>query len=144
MSRGSQKYQIPKHLSRLGVSQDDFGQWLDRATAAHVRRDRKRTKAIIRPMVYRLAIFKAVSEGGNRDYYTGEPLNWRLLRHFSKNNGLDRDERLMPSIDHEGLNTKSPTFRICSLRTNKCKSNYSIKQMFEFCKAFIKHQKRKT
>jgi hypothetical protein len=92
MSRGANKYRIPEHLSRLGISQDDFGHWLDRATAAHVRRDRKRTKAKIRPVVYRLAIFKAASEGGNRDYYTGESLNWQLLRHFSKNNGLGRDE----------------------------------------------------
>lgn len=144
MSRGANKYKIPEHLSRLGISQDDFGQWLDRATAAHVRRDRKRTEAQIRPVVYRLAIYKAVSKGATHDYYTGELLNWRLLRYFSKNNRIDRDECLMPSIDHEGLNTTSPTFRICTLRTNKCKSNYSVEQMLKFCRAFIKHQKRQT
>lgn len=141
MSRGNRKYPIPEHLSRLGISQEDFGCWLDRVTDKHVSRDRKRTNVIIRPEIYRIAIYRAVCDGGDRDYYTGEVLDWQLLCYFSKNDGLGRDECLVPSVDHDGLNTESPIFRICSLRTNKCKSDYSIEQMLQFCKAFIRHQK---
>lgn len=142
MPRGTLKYPLPAHIHALGISQESFGEWLDRATNAHVLRDRQRTKAAIRPQVYREAIYRAVSDGSDRDYYTGELLDWRLLQYFSKNEGAGRDDRLVPSVDHVGLNTESPVFRICSLRTNKCKSDYSIEQLLEFCDAFIRHQRR--
>lgn len=142
MPRGDLKYPLPTHIQTLGISQESFGAWLDRATSAHVLRDRKRTNAAIRPQAYREAIYRAVSDGGDRDYYTGEFLDWRLLQHFSKNEGASRDDRLLPTLDHVGLNTESPVFRICSLRTNKCKSDYSVAQLLEFCDAFVRYQRR--
>jgi hypothetical protein len=142
MARGAKHYPVPTHLSALGISQNDFGQWLDRVTIAHVVRDRKRTTDPIKPAVYRKAIFRAVCDGGDFDYYTGERLDWRLLRYFSMSDGLERDDRLVPSVDHDGLNTVAPVFRICSLRTNKCKSDYSIEQLLAFCHAFIAYQER--
>ncbi len=133
---------IPPHIQALGISQELFGEWLDRATNSHVRRDRQRTEAIVRPQVYREAIYRAVASGSDRDYYTGELLDWRLLRHFSTSDNADRDERLLPTVDHVGLDVELPVFRICSMRTNKCKSNYSIEQLVEFCDALIGHQRR--
>jgi hypothetical protein len=144
MARGAKHYPVPAHLNALGISQEDFGKWLDRATNAHVKRDRNRTSKSIKPVVYRQAIFRAVCDGGDLDYYTGEHLDWRLLSYFSKSDGSGRDQRLIPTIDHDGLNTEAPVFRICSLRTNKCKSDYSSEQMLEFCHAFITHQGRRT
>ncbi len=144
MPRGARKYPVPEHISKLGISQESFGRWLDRITNAHIVRDRKRrTDVKILAEVYRKAIYRAVCDGGDRDYYTGEPLDWRLLRYFSKS-GSSRDGRLVPTVDHEGASTESPAFRICSLRTNKCKSDYSVSELLEFCEAFIRHQRCDT
>jgi hypothetical protein len=144
MARGAKKYPIPEHFVALGISQELFGRWLDRITNAHIIRDRKRTKSKISAAVYRQAIYRAVCDGGDRDYYTGERLNWKLLRYFSKIDDASRDQRLVPSVDHEGFDTEAPVFRICSLQTNKCKSDYSIEQLLEFCETLIKHQKQRS
>jgi len=144
MARGAAKYPVPDHLKKLGISQDAFGNWLDRVSRAHIRRDRRRLKVRIRPEVYRKAIHAAVCDGADRDCYTGESLDWRLLRYFSKTDGAGRDQRRIPTVDHEGLSADAPIFRICSLRTNKCKSDYSVEEVLEFCDAFIKRQRRRT
>ena len=141
MSRGAQKYPVPQHISDLGISQESFGRWLDRVTNAHLIRDRKHTGEKIVPAVYREAIYRAVADGSDRDYYTGEQLDWKLLRYFSKGDGKGRDQRLVPTVDHEGLSTKAPVFRICSLRSNKCKSDCTVQELLAFCEAFIKHQR---
>jgi hypothetical protein len=144
MPRGARKYPVPDHISKLGISQEAFGRWLDRVTNAQIVRDRKRTGARVLAELYRQAIHRAVCDGGDLDYYTGEPLDWRLLRYFSKGNGVGRDCRLLPTVDHEGLSANAPIFRICSLRTNKCKSDYSVMDLLNFCQAFIRHQRRKA
>lgn len=143
MARGAKKYLIPLHLSKSGISQEDFGRWLDRVTAAHVRRDRKRSNKKIVPERYRLAIFRAICDGGDRDYYTGEALDWCSLQYFSKTSQGRADE-VVPTLDHDGLNPESPVFRICSLRTNKCKSDYTVEQLLKFCRLFVKHQEDLT
>lgn len=144
MPRGTRSYPIPAHLKQMGITQDDFGNWLDRVTNAHTKRDRRRWKGQVERKVYRAAIYKAVAAGGDRDYYTGEPLNWKLLEYFAKSRVANRREKECPTIDHESSNPRAPVFRICSLRTNKCKSNYSTRELGEFCRAFIKHQKKVT
>lgn len=144
MPRGARKYPLPEFLRILGISQDSFGHWLDRVTVAHVVRDRERTGAKISASTYREAIYRAVFNGGDRDYYTGEELDWCLLRYFSKRDGMERDEHLVPSVDHDGLNTESPVFHICSLRTNKCKSDFTTEELLDFCKVFIQHQEGKA
>ncbi|HXC02781.1 MAG TPA: hypothetical protein VNU49_09040 [Opitutaceae bacterium] len=142
MARGARKYPIPEHIKAQGVLQKDFGGWLDRVSAAHIRRDRKRTGVRIQAAVYREAIYRAVCDGGDHDFYTGEPLDWKLLRFISKSDGVGRDERQIPTVDHEGLSTDAPVFRISSMRTNKCKSNYSVEHILEFCEAFVGYQRR--
>ena len=84
MPRGARNYPVPDHISKLGIGQGDFGEWLDRMAATHVRRDRKRCQAEVRPALYRQAIYDAVCDSRGRDYYTGERLDWRLLRHFAE------------------------------------------------------------
>jgi hypothetical protein len=139
MARGSKKYPIPKHLLKIGISQDDFGNWLDNVTLSHVRRDRKRFKVKISGEVYRKAIHKAVLDDSDKDYYTSEPLNWHLIRYFSKDYTTIPIEKhkYFPTIDHENLSATEPIFHICSLRTNICKSNYTITEVTGFCRAFI-------
>ena len=144
MARGAKNYPIPQHFDALGISQETFGRWLDRITNAHIIRDRKRTKNKVSAAAYRQAIYRAICDGGDRDYYTGERLDWKLLRYFSKVDDASRDQRFVPSVDHEDFNTEAPVFRICSLQTNKCKSDYSVEQLLEFCEAFVRHQRKQT
>lgn len=143
MARGARQYPIPAFLSAKGISQDEFGRWLDKATLAHVRRDRKRIKEKIVPKLYRTAIYQAVIERPGRDYYTGEELDWALLQHFAGAPIPGREDKKVPTVDHENLSATNPIFRICSMRTNKCKSDYSIIHVLEFATALIKHQQEK-
>jgi hypothetical protein len=142
MPRGARCYPIPVFIREQGITQDDFGGWLDRVTRAHIKRDRVRLGVRIPAELYRRAIYEAVVQCDGRDYYTGHVLDWRQLRFISKGDGSDQNHWLLPTVDHENLDAEAPVFRICSMRTNKCKSDYSVEQLLEFCEAFIRHQRR--
>jgi hypothetical protein len=142
-SRGARSYPVPSFLTEQGISQHTYGKWLDKVTAAITKRDRVRLKpAIIMPAVVRSAVHNAVCDGGDKDYYTGEPLDWRLLQHFNlEPTRADKANHYRaPSVDHYVLSATNPVFRICSLRTNKCKSDYSLQELEDFCKKFLAHQ----
>lgn len=140
MARGARKYPIPAFLSAKGISQEAFGRWLDKVTVAHLVRDRKRIKEQIVPAIYRRAIYHAVIERPGRDYYTGEELDWTLLQHFAGKRIPEREEKKVPTVDHENISATEPVFRICSMRTNKCKSDYEVAELVEFAKALIEYQ----
>lgn len=143
--RGSRRYPVPSFLQKIEIKQNVFGSWLDRVTAAHVRRDRKRlTKKTIKPAIYRLAIYLAVKESNGKDFYTGEALDWTLLEHFAGKKTLQREQKKVPTLDHHNLSAIAPIFRICSMRTNKCKSDFSISEVLEFAKSLIQYQNRKS
>jgi hypothetical protein len=141
MARGKNVYPVPKYLQDIGISQDDYGTWLDRITNAHVKRDRQRSTAPINRATYRCAIHKAVCDSNGYDFYTGEELDWKSLQHFNCDFSLNRKDHLIPSLDHIGLDPSTPVFNICSLRTNKCKSNYTIEQLIDFCCKLLIYQK---
>ena len=151
MQRGAKEYPIPLVLTNAGISQDLYGKWLDKVTTPHLLRDRKRLVGqTIERKVYRVAIHKAVVESNGKDYYTGEPLNWKLLQHFSGSTvsttakGSKRaSQEMTPTLDHENLSAKHPVFRICSMRTNKCKSDYSIDTLLDFSRKLIAYQSTK-
>ena len=134
-SRGARDYPIPVFLTEQGITQHTYGVWLDKVTAAITRRDRERLKpATILPAVVRRAVHDAVCNGGDKDFYTGEPLDWRLLQHFNL------EPTRADKSDHHILSATNPVFRICSLRTNKCKSDYSLDELKDFCNRFLAHQ----
>lgn len=150
MSSGSEEYKIPPYLKARNITQDNFINWLERVTSAHLKRDRRRfekigiPKAEIKRVVYRKAIYKAVEVDGAFDFYTGEILDWTLLHLFQDfNHAVAKDDKFVPSVDHEEqFDPRKPNFKICSLRTNKCKSNYSIEMLKEFCQSFLAHQNK--
>lgn len=144
MARGAKKYPLPLFLSEQGVSQDQYGRWLDKVANAVVRRDRKRLSDRIDKNVFREAIHLAVENGGDTDFYTGEFLNWKLLQHFNGSPVPARKQHEVPTVDHEVVSATSPAFRICSLRTNKCKSDFSVTELKDFCQKFLKFQSSKA
>lgn len=142
-NRGKQKYPIPEQLKKLRVTQNDFGKWLDKTANSIVRRDRKRIKGTIVKSIYRDAIYKAVCHDCDVDYYTGKKLNWKLTFSSAKlSYRSSKNDKYLPTIDHEKLSATLPVFRVCSMRTNKCKSNYSINELLEQYEWFIKKQKK--
>jgi hypothetical protein len=71
------KYALTECI-RAQCTQDKYSKWLHRKAVAHVRRDRKREKhcTVAR---YEAKIHAAVCESGDRDFYTGERLDWSLI-----------------------------------------------------------------
>ena len=144
--RGARDYLIPEFLVKQGFSQQIYGSWLDKVTVSITRRDRKRLEPEeVKLEIIRRAVHTAVCNGGDRDFYTGETLDWKLLQHFN----LDPTQASkayhsrVPSVDHFVLSATNPVFRICSLRTNKCKSDYSLQELETFCNKFLIHQNAK-
>lgn len=72
-------YELPECLKGLceGAA---YVRWLRRKAQAHLKRDRKRfaPESCI-GADYRRMIHEAVQNGGDRDYYTGLPLDWSLI-----------------------------------------------------------------
>jgi hypothetical protein len=61
------------------VTLEKYRRWLDRKTAALVRRDVGRGNKSAARKAYKQAIHDAVLKSGGRDAYTGELLNWSLI-----------------------------------------------------------------
>ena len=139
------KYELPDFLKKLNIEQNTYNIWLKRVTAPHLKRDKKRLNIqSISRETYKKAIHLAVKKNGERDYYTGEKLEWTNLNLFRNLEQKNIPEDLFtPSVDHENLSAENPIFRICSLQTNKCKSNYSAEELHNFCQRFIAHQGKK-
>jgi hypothetical protein len=143
LSRGARSYPIPSFLQEQGISQHTYGVWLDKVTKAISIRDKARlAPETVSPAIIRKAVHDAVCDGGDKDFYTGEPLDWRLLQHFNLEplRADKADHHRVPSVDHYILSAANPVFRICSLRTNKCKSDYSLQELEDFCNKFLVHQ----
>jgi hypothetical protein len=137
MARGSVKYPVPDFLSAQGITQERYGRWLDQITTSHVGRDRLRFREQIQPAVYRQAIHDAVIRCRGRDVYTGRPVNFRLLACLAGTSSEDRDERLVPALDHVRLSAAAPLFEICSARTNRCKMDLTEEEFREIATGII-------
>lgn len=98
---------------------------------------------------YREAIHKAVCDGGDRDAYTGERLNWKLI--LTYNNDESKKGRrkykkkfwYLPTVDHVGDGMGRPNFKICGWRTNDCKNDLTVGELKKFCEAFLAHPLKK-
>ena len=62
-------------------AEDVYLRWLHRKAQAHVTRDRERGETCT-AAAYKAKIHEAVCAGGDRDYYTGLPLDWSLISRF--------------------------------------------------------------
>ncbi|MFZ3364526.1 MAG: hypothetical protein WA153_13855, partial [Candidatus Acidiferrales bacterium] len=132
------KYELPEFLTNV-VSQGDYEMWLHRKAVAHVRRDRGRGRAGAKNEDYKVAIHRAVTDSKGRDAYTGEPLDWKLIRQWSNAEAEARGVEykntfaLLPSVDHVFGGELQPCFKICSWRTNDAKSDLKYAEFLKLC-----------
>ena len=126
-------------------TREHYVRWLQRKAAAHKKRDRGRGNQTAKESEYKEAIHRAVLDGGERDAYTGEPLNWALISTYdsdkSKRGGrvYKKEFALLPTVDHVGDGMGSPHFKICSWRTNDCKNDLNLRELLKFCRRLIEH-----
>lgn len=139
------KYQIPDFVGSMGVTQLSYEKWLRGRAAAHVRRDKKRGNTTATNESYKIAIHRAVQRGGGSDYYTGEQLNWSLLRKYSNEESRAQGRRykatlaLLPSVDHVGDGLGVADFKICAWRTNDAKNDLSHDEFVALCRRVVAH-----
>ncbi len=121
-----------------------YRRWLQRKAVTHVRRDRRRGNRRASVAEYKDAIHSAVRQGGERDFYTGEPLDWSLISTYdndaSANGGRSYKQRfaLLPTVDHLGDGRGRPRFVICSWRTNDAKHDLNYAQFVELCRLVVR------
>ena len=138
------RYELPDFLVG-SCSREHYLRWLQRKAAAHVRRDRRRGNPEARQAEYKEAIHGAVLNGGNRDAYTGEKLDWSLISTYdnqeSKRRGRAYKKKfaLLPTVDHVGDGSGSPDFLICSWRTNDSKNDLDLAEFLALCRRVLKH-----
>ncbi len=139
----ARKYQLPPFLEGI-QTQEVYERWLHRRAQAHVKRDRKRGNRNAKNAQYKIAIHHAVLASKGLDAYTLEELDWRLLGRYNneeaKIQGRDYKKgfAMLPSVDHVGDGLGAPDFKICSWRTNDCKSDLSLDELVAFCRKVLR------
>jgi hypothetical protein len=136
------KYQLPDFIN---AQQTNYERWLHRRAIAHVKRDKKRGNLEAAVETYKMAIHRAVIDAGDRDYYTGEALNWSLISTY--NNVESKNARrhykagfaLLPTVDHVGDGMSAPDFRICAWRTNDAKNDLTHDDFVALCHRVVMH-----
>ena len=124
-------YVLPSCLDGK-CTESAYVRWLRRKAQAHVIRDRKRfgQESCIGAM-YRQLIHQAVQNVGDRDYYTGQALDWSLISTYdNEQSKAGRDVYLrafanLPTVDHVIAEDGKVKFVICSWRVNDCKTHLS-------------------
>jgi hypothetical protein len=83
---------------------------------------------------------------GHLDYYTGEPLDWKLVSTYdneSSKSGRTHYKKtlaLLPTIDHTVDEHGRPRFVICSWYVNDAKSDLSIEDFYRLCERVLKYK----
>jgi hypothetical protein len=140
------KYALPESIQGQ-CSQEKYSRWLRAKAMAHVRRDRKR-KRTCSVAGYKEAIHAAVVAGGDKDLYTGEPLNWKLISTYenykAKTGGpkYKKSLALLPTVDHTFDEKGKQMFVICSWRVNDAKSDLTLQEFYELCEKVLRHRDR--
>ena len=143
------KYALPDSLAVI-ISQSDYEQWLHHRAVAHVKRDRrKRGNSTATNEIYKRATHRAVIAAGEFDAYTGERLDWKLIRKWnnedSKKGGREYKRRfaLLPSVDHVGDGSGPADFKICAWRTNDAKHDMTYDELLGFCEKVLDAAKKR-
>jgi len=142
-------FALPSFLDGI-CDRSQYVRWLQRKAAAHVKRDRKRYGAeSCTNARYKAMIHEAVLSGGDRDYYTGLALDWRLISKFDNDEakaGKSRYLRLfgsLPTVDHVHGKDGKLHFVICSWRVNDAKSHLAEDEFCQLCEQVLAHRKAK-
>lgn len=146
MHTPSRPYALPACLGGK-CEEKAYIRWLRRKAETHVKRDRKRFGAgSCIGTTYRRLIHRAVEEGGDRDYYTGQLLDWGLISTYDNDlSKAGREKYLrtfadLPTVDHVVSDDGSVKFVICSWRVNDCKAHLSEMEFFVLCEQVLKHR----
>jgi hypothetical protein len=139
-------YELPECL--IGrCDESNYVRWLRRKAQAHVIRDRKRFgHESCTGADYRRMIHEAVRNGGDRDYYTGLPLDWSLISVYdndaAQQGGTQYLKRFgnLPTVDHTTAQDGTLHFVICSWRVNDCKSHLSEQEFWNLCEQVLAHR----
>lgn len=144
------EFELPECLRGL-CDETTYVRWLRRKAQAHVKRDRKRFgRESCTGATYRRLIHQAVRNGGDRDYYTGLPLDWGLISTYDNNEASSgRAEYLrrfanLPTLDHVAGPNGEQQFVICSWRVNDCKTHLAETEFWELCEQVPAHRGRKA
>ena len=139
-------YELPECLKGR-CDESAYVRWLRRRAQAHVKRDRKRLgRESCTGADYRRMIHEAVTNGGDRDYYTGLPLDWSLISVFDNDDAQQGHSEYLkafgnlPTVDHVRAHDGTLRFVICSWRVNDCKSHLSEQEFWELCEQVLSHR----
>lgn len=139
-------YDAPSFLSRPAEIAA-YRRWLQRKAVALVRRDRQRGNSRAVVAEYKRAIHAAVRSGGERDFYTGQRLDWSLISRYdndaSAKGGRAYKKRFggLPTVDHLGDGRGKPRFVICSWRTNDAKHDLDYAEFVELCRLVVARER---
>jgi hypothetical protein len=137
-------YAVPDCIKEK-CDQAQYRKWLHRKATAHVRRDRKRFGKELRVSHYKAAIRAAVCAGGERDYYTGEILDWNLVSTYRNADSTAGKAKyksgfaLLPTVDHTLDEHGQQKFVIRSWRVNDAKSDLTEREFRELCEKVLRH-----
>ena len=124
-----------------------YTRWLRGRAVAHVLRDRKRKVEGVTVAGYKKAIYEAVCSGGDADYYTGEPLNWKLIstyRNPESAAGRTKSEGQfaeLPTVDHT-LDVEATRIRHLPLAVNDAKGDLSLAEFYALCESVLRHRNK--
>ena len=127
------RYHAPDFVLKAQSSCDKSREWLDRVTKS------ARNASPARDIKH--LIHRAVSDQGEYDFYTGNPIKWTRINHEKspKTGSASHNSRgEYPSVDHyEGV--KKPDFRICSATVNWAKGSLPHTKFVELCTDVVSH-----
>ena len=88
------------------------------------------------------AVYDALAECNNKDYYTGDPLNWEIsIEDDPEQDACPakvRQERI--TFDHvHGRNLSNLKFVMCAGKTNDAKNDLSKEKFIDLCKKVLTH-----
>ena len=139
-------YGVPECIKDK-CEQKPYARWLQRKATAHARRDRKRFGIqSCTVSKYKAAIHQAVKEGGDRDFYTGEVLDWHLISTYRNATSLEGKAKykkslaLLPTVDHTVDDQGMLKFVICSWRMNDMKSDMTNAELYGLCELVLRHR----
>jgi hypothetical protein len=145
-SHHNRLYGVPKCI-KSQCAQKPCSRWLHRKAVAHVCRDRKRFGIeSCTVAAYKAAIHRAVEQGGDRDFYSGEVLDWRLISTYRNAASIEGKSKykkslaLLPTVDHTLDEHDKPKFVICSWRMNDMKNDLTDAELYELCERVLRHR----
>jgi hypothetical protein len=139
------KYPLPVFLEGKCTPSAYF-KWLNEKAETLCLRDKKRKKPYAlnaSKAVYKGKIHNAVTDGGEFDPYTGEPLAWDLISKWDTSHvhpdGYKKQFALMPTVDH--ITADVLEFEICSWKINDAKCDLNPAEFVELCRKVVQFRK---